>query len=250
MEPMLVKVTEMPPVDLTPPKEQVSQVWHKVMKEQKKAEELERKAEKLAQDADEVRQTAQESLEHLLVPLRAQRKSLLETQASKAKTVAELSARLEKAQSALDKATTKLERFDADVEDMGIPVVLLGAKKYRKQAVPNSGIRTTIKPEMIGAFEPVIVTGPRRHGDKDSRCSIEVSSNGEHYRARRVDSNEESGYIESRRLSDVTTSPGWLETKDVAYAVLTYLGRTEEFPSLQPISDPSKIEVNGYSISA
>lgn len=250
MDAMLVRVAEVPPRGKAGAKpEQVSEAWNKVQATQQEAEELERKAEELVSTAEEVRQEAQQTLEEVLSPLRKQRKRLLEVQEAKAKVVAELGARYERAQHSLNKATTKLEEFDAEVEEMGIPIVLLGVKKYRETQVENAVIRTTIKPEMIGAFEPLIITGPRRHGDKGSRCTIEISSDGTAYRARRIDYHEDNkGFIVSRRLSDVTTSPGWIETKDAAYAILYHLGRTDEFPSLQPVSSLSELEVNGSQL--
>jgi hypothetical protein len=108
-------------------------------------------------------------------------------------------------------------------------------------------MKKTLKPSLVGAFEPIQVTGLRRHGNRTKRVTIEIESNGEVFKAKRLDI-PDSPTFESRRMSDVTTAPGWLETKDVGYAVISALGKRGQFPAYEPVNDPSTILVNGKKI--
>jgi hypothetical protein len=219
------------------------------------AEKLEKAAKEELVLARKEREEAVAKLEAHIKPLRDRISELTRTLETSTIKFREFNAKAKEQREKKAEAKAELEVLYGEAEAQGIPRVLLGAKKakYARQEKVVKG-RTTIKPEMVGDFEPIFVTAFKRHGDRAKATTILIKCDGGQYYAKKVENvldgfryvaQDEHYTLNSKRLSDVTTQAGWLETKDVAYAILSHLGRLDEFPALAPISDAATIKVNG-----
>lgn len=222
----------------------------------KKADRAEADAKKKIERAKAERLKAVEELNKFLEPVREELKGLNAERKAADTKVKNYVQKTKDAKAALLEVDNKIEELYSRLEEAGIPRVLLGVKRGKRGKQVNAPVvngRTTIKPDMLGEFEPITITASKRHGNRDKESSVEIYGDGKQFYSRLVeyrngDKINLKEELSSHRLSDVTTQPGWIETKDAAYGILYHLGRLADFPALRPVSDAATIKVNGEVI--
>jgi hypothetical protein len=126
----------------------------------------------------------------------------------------------------------------------------------------DKGTRKNLKLSEVGIVGPVTVEAIRRTGDGTDTCQVvyEIAQSGDgsfEVYAKRVDDGKgnisdekmSGGFTHTAaNLSKVTTSPGWHETADVQYALLSAANRLGEFPSVRPANAASTIHVDGVVV--
>lgn len=242
----------------------------KASQEEAKARELRIQAEKAEREAKE---RARKALEAVIAEPREQ---LAELREQLGKVEAERKAAIEaveaKYRPRIDGIVQEGEDIIAAVaEETGLtPEVLatVGVAIRRPKAKRRGGGgRKTVRVGELGEFQPVTVTAPHRRSDGlGNPCTVVLegvadSSAPQGYvvRGKRIDNGDPGSYTHEsvheddrglhNNLSRVTTTPGWIETRDAAVAILAATGRLGEYPDLRPASDPSEVFVNGEPLT-
>lgn len=159
----------------------------------------------------------------------------------------------------MKKLSDKEAAIVEEAKAQGIDRVFLGITPSKPKGAKTGGSKggkQNVRLSDLEGIENVLVTAPQRTGSHEpvgvfytifSEDGTDDAGNTvKVFKAR--GQREGKDTIREGNLTEAASLAGWHNVKDVAYALLTKVGKRGDYPDVEPTSDPSSILVDGTPV--